>query len=319
MKPSYSFYLLSVVVALVQPLALQAGGEPAEETVPSSSKRSYPAWSELHFEADSIAGSVNTTLILSEQSVQALNVPPYTALENVEFQFVPHALKLLEVRGKVKTLVGRGSETRGKIWFDAQTGAVLQRDRIRPGKKGVRKIYRFAGNGALRFRLEPEGRNEASGSPDNWTRIKESFYPYDLAGTGCRFVSDPALLLYFVSLADFPLRGEKRSYCMFFDDALYEVHLEPAGTESLELNYTVRKQGSDSRVEGKRDVAGLALRIKPLTKGADTEDFELLELRGDIKLYVDEVTRLPVQIRGQRRGIGELSIRLQNAVVRGSS
>lgn len=318
MKPPFSFYCLVVVALFVQAPVLQAGGNPVPGNPPIDPGASAPVWQELQFSAGNIAGSVSTSIMLVDLPATALNDAPYTTLENVELQIIPDALSMLEIQGEAKTLVGGGSETRGKIWFDPRTGSVLQRDRLKPGKKGVRKIYRFARDGAMRIRQEPADRQEARGSPDNWSKVKETFYPYDLAAAKCLFVSDPALLVYLVSAPGYPLAGTARDYCMFFDGALYRTRVIPAGNVSDEVRYTVVSNGEETKTEGTRQLATLVLEVTPLTPGADPSDFELLEVRGDITLFVDETTGLPVRIRGQRRGIGELNIRLQRAVVSGS-
>jgi hypothetical protein len=187
---------------------------------------------------------------------------------------------------------------------------VLQRDKLRPGKNPYRKIYRFADDGAFRIRLEPANHAEAEQSSEHWTKIKESFYAYDGASSGCAAVSEPTLLLYRVPVLDLETGGKAVSECVFLDDSLYRVRLEPQGRELREVDYSLSAGGAERRVTGNRDVVKVALRVEPLTRGADRADFELLELRGDIAIYLDAVSRVPVALSGERSGFGRIDIPL---------
>jgi hypothetical protein len=185
---------------------------------------------------------------------------------------------------------------------------------LKPGPGGSRKIYRFARDGAFRIRLEPDGRNEGSQPSENWTKTKQNFYPYDLPAAGCDQVTTPELLLYRASSRD-PVTGDK-PLCAFVDDALYRVWLESRGEVLRPVDYVVNTGGTMHKYGGSRKLLRLALRVEPITPGADPAAFELLELRGTIAIYIDDGTRLPVLITGERAGAGELDIGLVEAGLR---
>jgi hypothetical protein len=50
--------------------------------------------------------------------------------------------------------------------------------------------------------------------------------------------------------------------------------------------------------------------VEPVTPGAERSDFEFLELRGDIVIYLDVASRIPVLLSGERSGFGRLDIPL---------
>jgi hypothetical protein len=309
MNHAHGSRLCLAVLGLLLSFACQASGELSSEPAGRALRSPEPGWIRLEYEAKAMAGRVSTSLALADASFGELSAPPYQVLADAPAPLPAARILVLRVEGSAKALLG-GYTSEGRIWFDAQTGAVLQRDKLRPGKKPYRKIYRFGGDGAFRVRLEPGNQAEAERSPERWTKIRETFYPYDRAGSGCAVVSEPTLLLYRAPLLDLETGGKAVSECVFLDDSLYRVRLEPQGRELRDVDYTVTAGGAERRVTGNREVVKVALRVEPLTQGAQRADFELLELRGDIAIYLDADSRVPVALSGERSGFGRMDIPL---------
>jgi len=303
-------YLAAAALLLILPC--QAGEEPPPALAAADTGHPVAGWSRLRYAAGGMVGSVSTQLELADAAHRDMQVPPYTALANTTFQVATSPVMRLGIHVHTTTLFA-DSITEGTIWFDPGSGAVLQRDRLRPGWKGSRKIYRFGGAGASRIRLEPRDKAEAEQPSADWSKIKESYFPYDMTASGCKVVSDPILLLYLVSLPDYVNDSRSVQICTFFDDALYRVWLEPQGIERLEADYTVKSAGTLRKVSGRQETLKLLLRVEPVTAGADTSNFELLELRGTLAIHLDTRSRLPVRISGERAGFGRLSIGLVEA------
>ena len=297
------------VLGLLLSLACRASGEASPEPTGQALRSPETGWVSLDYEAKAMSGRVSTSLALGDASIGELSAPPYQLPADAPAPLPAQHMLVLRVEGRAKALIG-GYTSEGSVWFDARTGAVLQRDKLRPGKKPYRKVYRFADDGAFRIRLEPGNRAEAEQSPEHWTKIRENFYPYDGAGSDCAVVSEPTLLLYRVPLLDLETGGKAVSDCVFLDDSLYRVRLEPQGRELRDVDYTVTAAGAERRVTGNREVVKVALRVEPLTRGADSADFELLELRGDIAIYLDADSRVPVALSGERAGFGRMDIPL---------
>jgi hypothetical protein len=241
-----------------------------------------------------------------------MQAPPYAALRDEPFQVDTDSVMRLDVHAHAETAFDNYN-TEGQVWFAPDSIAVLQRDRLKPGSGGSRKIYRFSTDGAYRIRLEPDGRDESRQPPANWTRLRRNFYPYDLLAAGCEPVTSPELLLYRASSRDAVNGGA--AYCVFVDDALYRVWLESRGEESRAVNYAVKTGDRLEQVSGTRQTLKLVLRVEPISPEADPAAFELLELRGAIAIYLDAGTRVPVLITGERAGAGELEVGLLEAVI----
>lgn len=315
MKAACRSRLSLAAVMLLAALSCRAGEETPPEPAAMVAGLPHAGWSSLKYEASGMAGSVSTVLELTESSAEEMQAMRDSALENPPDQTLASHIMLLDISARAASLL-KDSVTQGKIWFDPGNGAVLQRDRLHPGRNGTHKIYRFGNRGALRIRREPRNRDEAARPPEDWTRTKRSFYPYDMAGTRCDAVSDPTLLLYLVSAREISTGNEAVYQCLFFDDALYRVWLRPMGSELLAVDYFLQSGTTVQRITGLREVLRVSLRVEPLGKGADSENFELMELRGAIAIYLDTATRLPVQISGERSVFGKLDIGLVEAVLR---
>ena len=57
----------------------------------------------------------------------------------------------------------------------------------------------------------------------------------------------------------------------------------------------------------------IGLRIEPISGKQDTTDFELLELRGEIAIYIDPANGLPVRFSGSRALYRNIGIQLTEA------
>jgi hypothetical protein len=309
MKNGYGSRLCLILLGLLLALGCRANGPDSPQPVGQATSLPEPAWVSLDYEAKASVGEVSTSLVLADAAAGELSAPPYQALKDAPPPMSAAHLRVLRVQGRAKALLG-GYRSEGSIWFDAGTGAVLQRDKLRPGRKPYRKVYRFRPDGAFRVKLEPANRAEAEGSSERWTKIRESYYPYDDAGSGCKVVSEPTLLLYLLPRLDLAAGAKTVDECVFWDDAVYRVRLQPQGREVRDLDYRERAGGAEQRVSGSREVLKVALGVEPVTPGAERSDFEFLELRGDIVIYLDVASRIPVLLSGERSGFGRLDIPL---------
>ena len=296
---------LLLLLWLTAPACL-AGEEPADELAAATSSTARPGWTRLVYTGEDLPGKPTTSLELTDSSMEALAVTGVQVPENTITPFTARYVRLLTVSGP-----GTESGTGLRIWFDAETGTVLQRDRLKSGPDGSRKITRYGPDGAFRVRLRPANRAQAQATPATWTQRKDKVYRYDLDAAGCSRVIVPTLLLYTLTVS-IPDTAET-VLCIFQDDALYRVWPEQQDKESITVDYTVTTDAGDRRVRGERQLEKIALRVEPVTPGTDASGFELLELRDDIAVYIDRPAELPVGISGSRSLYRNIHIRLSTA------
>jgi hypothetical protein len=301
---------LAALALLCLPLSLIAGEEPppdpARAQAPATGP-SPPPWHRLHFAADSLAGSVTTTLTLSPAKMADVEARTFPESGDTPEAFTASRVLQLQVDGEARTVL-TGSTTRASVWFDADSSQVLLRERTSAGSKGSSKIHRFGARGASRLRLEPADSRQALLPSAQWSKRSGKFFPYDMARAGCNSITVPAQLIYAISR-----QPELTPYCVFHDGALYRVQLQSRGNEKHAVSYSLRSTGGQRQVSGPRRLERIALRIEPLDPKARLEDFELLELRGDITIQVDPEYRIPVMLSGSRSGLGSIIIRLTDA------
>ncbi len=283
-----------------------AGEEPADELVAGTGNTAQPGWTRLVYSAAGLPGKPTTSLEITASSMEDLDIPGIRYQGQSFTPFEARHVRLLTVTGQHED-----DRTRLRIWFDAETGTVLQRDRLKPGPGGSRKIHRFGPEGAARVRLEPANRAQARATPSGWTNRKDKVFPYDLAGAGCSRVTVPTLVLYTVSSVQGDSTGNY--LCVFQDDTLYRAGLESRGSEPVSVDYTIRTGSAQHQVAGEQTLEKIGLRIEAVSDGQDTAGFELLELRGEIAIYLDPASRLPVVISGDRSVYRNIHISLDAA------
>jgi hypothetical protein len=301
--------LCAIPAAILLLLACQAtpaGEEPPEELVVDTGTAAAPGWTRLVYTPDPLPGMPAHSLALSRSPAAGLDIAGVRFPADAITPFGARDLQRLTV-----TSSDRATGTRLAAWFDPATGTALQRDRLKTGADGSRKVARFGPEGAARLRLRPADRAQQAADPSTWTDRKLKVFTYDLAAAGCTQVTVPVLLLHTLAVA---AADTDRGYrCVFHDDALYRVWLERQDRGAVAIDFIIERDGTRERITGERTLETHALRVEPATPGADPAEFELLELRGAIAIHLDPATGLPAAITGSRGFYREIRLRLTEA------
>lgn len=296
-RPTLVTYTL-ISACLLCASNLSAGAQPEPEPVATT-------WKMLTYEASGMLGSSNTRIELLESSLQALQEATPGPLEKVALQQNPGQIVVMDIQATGKA-IGKKHQSSVRIWFDAATGAVFLRDKLRSGSDPYRKAYRFAENRASRVKQQPVSRNETDKPVQQWSKIKNSSYPYDLDNSGCDTVTDPAVLLYLLSVER---STPPPARCVFFDDTLYKVSFIDDGEAQLAVSYSDHTDTNNRRdIEDSRTTRHYRLAVSVLTPDTDSSDFEFFELRGNIVVTMDLETGIPLQLAGDRAGVGRITI-----------
>lgn len=89
------------------------------------------------------------------------------------------------------------------------------------------------------------------------------------------------------------------------------VHIEVLTPRTIEVDYLEQSRGGSVRRVGKVEALRLSLVGLPLPGASEDEDeLELLGLRGKLELLLDPITRAPLQLSGQVKVLGTLTLRL---------
>jgi hypothetical protein len=198
-----------------------------------------------------------------------------------------------------------------RIWFDPTNASALGRIRLRRGEDDFKKTYRFTNQGVFRHQLEPKDKKEAAFDPDKWSKIKDSFYPYDLSRLGCHGATERSLLVYILSAADFTNISNSFALCAFGKRQLHRVKLQPEGRYPLNVKFIERTPQSTILKEQRINALKIAISAEPLESNLnEVENFSFLGLHPAIAIYIDPATRYLLQVSGDIPTVGTVHLKL---------
>jgi hypothetical protein len=274
-------------------------------------------WKGLSFAAKKVLGEVTTEIQWEELTAEEIKdllipVPMEGALPSTGGRIFR-----LEGRSVVKPLWGSDDVLRTQAWYDSGSGAALQRIRWRRGKERWEKIYRFTARGVYRLRRQPANSDEVKQPPADWTDTLGSFYAYGAGVDNCSQILEPLVLLYLASAADWLKAGSPVRVCVFGKKQLHQVQVYREGIKKVQVDYVTRTADTIIPRKEKIEAVRLACRTRSLAaSGEQAEPFSFLGLKGDFDIDIDRNTRIPVQVSGEVRGLGQLDIKLQDVVLR---
>ncbi len=274
----------------------------AEAASPFDIDGAAVAWSRLEFRAASRPDDLSVEVKLSDVSPEQVAT---LLLSGPGDEPVPTPdAAVLQMTSTIDVFVtGRAYQT--DIWFYSTEASPLQRRRDKTGEDANRKIFRYLADGVRRLRLEPNGSAEAKLAPENWTRVKEHFYPYGATRTGCSALSDPNLLFFIASAGTVTGRAEPLALCVFNKQSIYRVQLSADAGGTLQADYLEIKGAAQNQV--RRETAVRKIRIQafpPEADGVSPEPFEFFEMGGEIEIDLDAENGLPLRITGEIGFIG---------------
>jgi len=268
-----------------------------------------PAWTQLQFEASKF-------FVTASAKVEARLRPgagiASELLDTPSGEPVPAGGEVLEM---IYTARGLGKTSVTTLWADPLTGAALQRRALDTSGDLRERIYRFADIGGYHYTRRPADARERQLAPEQWSDRSEGLRAYPAAAIG-KPVTENTALLWLAAAADLRRPGERIELLAFARRHVNRVVMELAARRPMRVDYTLRRGEVGERRRGEVNALVLHIRGSPLGAGADDrEDFELLGLRGDLELLLDPDGHIPLQLRGNVKILGNITIRLREAVL----
>jgi len=300
--------LLILLTAFVLP--------PAQAGI-SGLKGSDVPWTQIHYEASRGIATLNVDLDLQPLSRTTLtrNLPAHEGLPALPLP--ANSVEIYELRAKIhlKHLFGDYA-TDDKLWFRTDDLGAIQREKTRSGNKEYVKTFRYQSTGTHRLRIRPDGRSERKKPSSAWTDRSHSFYNYSQALKYCKVVSEPGLLFFVATANDFS-DNQPVQVCVFSDDSLFRMTIEPVGRETIEVDYSLKKKnGKQEQIKGKVKALHLHITAKRLPGGSKKADFEILDFKGSQELYIDPKRRIPLRISGSLPGMGKGDVDISSVTLR---
>ena len=270
------------------------------------------SWSELAFSANSFAVSVTVEMHLKTLPAAEVEAALIISPRGISVQPSTPAAWYSVVNTTIDPIFRSPVKLMHAVWFNPEDAAVLGWVRLDRGEDDQKKIYRFTREGVFRRRLEPRDRQEAGQGPEKWTDVKDSFYPYDLVRSGCPSVSKNQLLIYIISAAVNSLGRQPLSICVFGKRQLHNVQLRSGGTQPLKVDFIEKRAQGDVHRQGKVEALKIMIEATPMaTDQEEVEEFSFLGFHKDIAIFVDPVSRLPIQASGILPTAGRVDLKLR--------
>jgi hypothetical protein len=206
------------------------------------------------------------------------------------------------------SVVGNSEEL--SMSFEPASGRALKRDRLSKGKEQRLKTFEYRTNDILRERHNPEANSKAP--PGEWPVTNRQTIPYPAAASKL-VVTNPHLLILLAQQLQAQGPGGSMEVLVHTDFNFYRVRLTSGNGIPVTANYKVT---GDKKSGGLRDTVAVALQVSPEDGLTEKEDFSLLGLEGEIILFFDKDSGLPLQIRGTAPRIGATDINLKSVTMR---
>lgn len=215
-----------------------------------------------------------------------------------------------ELRTSLDSIFLSDKSTRMRAYFDPITGAVHRLTQLSIGPHPDFKIYEFQPDGVTRTRSEP-ATGQALQLPDRWPDGRRTFHGYQAEELGCRVVSNPAALAWWLSSG--PVAAEVRTkdpgVCYFLGKTLYGVAIQPLGTSVARVDYELVREGRPTRRRGRVGVERYRVISRPIAGKLDEQSVVA-------EIVLDSESRLPLRFF-TRKGPLKIDVRLDRAVLRG--
>ena len=272
------------------------------------------SWSKLSFSAKSLAVAVTVEMQLKALPAAEVEAVLIASPRGVAIQpSTPDAWQSV-VNMIIDPIFRSPVKLMNEVWFNPEDAAALEWVRLDRGEDDQKKIYRFTREGVFRHRIEPANRQEAKQKPEKWTDVKDSFYSYNLARLGCPNVSENQLLIYIISAAVNSLSRQPLSLCVFGKKQLHNIRLRSGGIEALKVDFIEKRAQGEVRRQGKVEALKIMIEATPMEADQEeVEEFSFLGFHKDIAIYLDPVSRLPIQASGFLPTIGQVDLKLSEA------
>jgi len=196
------------------------------------------------------------------------------------------------------------------VVFDPANGRAHRRSRLSRGSGQRMKSYQYGEDS-----LERERRDQPADPgvpPQKWPVSSTKTIAYPPAAARA-VVTSPYLLLFLALQLQAQGPDKSLEALVHTDQNFYRARLTSGRGIPIEVNYEV--DGRDE-VSGERDTRAVAVHVHPEGALADNDDFSFMGLQGDIILFFDSESGLPLQVRGVAPRIGETGINLRAVTMR---
>jgi hypothetical protein len=286
----------------------------AAERVPALSiDKTAVTWKHLSFKGKEFFAKLSAEIELISPSKSELDTAFISSPQGVPVAITKFGALVVDTKISVKSIFAK-LKLRKIAWFDPVTLSAMQYVRQRSGFKDSKKTYRFTDTGIFRVAKQPIDKNEIIQSPEEWSGGNEIFYPYDLEKINCVNTTAPIPVIYLISALKISDFEKPVTICVFNKKETIYLDIEKEPSEAVQLNHIEVK--GDEAIQKNTSILAevLSLKARSISSGQAINNFSLVGLQGNIRIYIDRESRIPVQLKGDYKEFGEIKLNLRQMV-----
>lgn len=270
-------------------------------------------WKHLLFKGKELFAKLEAEVELTSPSKSEFDTALIPSPQGVPIAIKKSGALIIDTRISVKSIFTK-VKLQNVAWFDPVTLSTMQYVRQRTGLKDAKKTYRFTDKGVFRFTKQPIDKSEIIQSPEKWSAVKERFYPYNLKKKDCANITVPMPVIYLISASKVTDFEKPVTICVFNKKETIYLDIQKEPAESVQLDHTEIK--GDKAIQRNTSILAevLSLKARSISSGQTMHNFTLVGLQGNIKIYIDPKSRVPVRLKGDYQGLGEIKLELRQMV-----
>lgn len=208
-----------------------------------------------------------------------------------------------------------GRTSRIRLWADPHDGAAVQSLHSDLDGKLRERTYRFLDLGTWHFTRKPADRREEALPPDRWTDLADGLRAYPPGAQGQR-ISETGALLWMIAASTLQSTGDRFETLVYSRRRVSRVTVRVTGQRPVFTSHAEHGGGGSRQQRATVQALAISVSAVPFDPADDPDDFELLGLRGNLELFLDPVTRAPLELRGHARMFGQVTVRLTGLTAR---
>tara|TARA_Y100001960_G_scaffold311215_1_gene371560 strand:+ start:2270 stop:3166 length:897 start_codon:yes stop_codon:yes gene_type:complete len=267
------------------------------------------SWSKLSFKGKEFFAKLNAEVKLTSSQKSELKNIFIPSSEGTPIDATELGSLVIDTRISIKSILAN-VELQKIAWFHHVNLSAMQYVRQRTGFKDSNKVYRFTNKGVFRVAKKPINRSEALQSPEEWSARNERFYPYPQEVRDCPSITAPMPLIYLISASKMSDFNKPVTVCVFNKKETVYLDIKKEPAESVQLDHIELKEDKSIQKNTLILADVLSLKARSISSGEIINNFTLIGLQGNIKVYVDPKSRIPVQLKGDYKSFGQIQLNL---------
>jgi hypothetical protein len=286
----------------------------ATERIPALSiDKTTVTWKQLSFKGKEFFAKLSAEIKLISPSESELNAAFIPSTQGTPMAITKFGALVIDTKISVKSFLGK-IKLQKIAWFDPVTLSAMQYIRLRREFNDSEKTYRFTNKGIFRIAKKPIDKNEIIQPPERWSVSHEEFYPYDSEKKNCANITAPIPVIYLISALETSDFEKPVTICVFNKKKTVYLDIQKEPSEAFQLNHIEVKD--DKAIHKNTSILAdvLSLKARSISSGQAIDNFTLVGLQGDLRVYIDPESRTPVQLRGDYKSFGEIKLNLRQMV-----